>query len=523
MGVGVKICRALLKLVQTQFFNLVKLNLDGSDFNDECIKIVVEIVHRQRSLRSLSLSSTSRSSRSERITEIGWKSLAALMMDENCNLEEVFLMRNCVSDELALVFASALTSTSKIKTLGLAANPITANGWSAFKRVLCETYRLEDLWIVNINRYGNVAAAVSSLLPRVDNEVYMLKLSCNQYNDHGVDALLSNLHNDRLRKLDLSCNILITTEMWHSLASLLENTCASLEELYLNKCSIDDAMLNILVIALRNSRLCCLDLSSNGAVTARGWHCVASLFESDHLHTLLLDDNNIISDEEALHYSNSLRRNDKLVRLSLSWSSITEIGWSSFFNVLCNASSINSIFESNHMLGDLGLCDDEIAIKLQQNLALNRLSTRVIDSDSSNEIDSDENDSVDSDNGFSKDQSHVAIMKIINTHRHFDMSPFFEWDYKVLPVAMNWFKRARSFEAEDEGEDYLLFHPDSTENAIDYDLPTYDCPYSYQEKVEREKLYCVYQFVRAMPNVFEPTAAKRRRLRKYYHGTKYNI
>ena len=74
----------------------------------------------------------------------------------------------------------------------------------------------------------------------------------------------------------------------------------------------------------------------------------------------------------------------------------------------------------------------------------------------------------------SEDKTQVAIKKIIKHHQHFDMQPFFEWDLKVLPLAISWFERARAVH------------------------------YNNEAIVSKRKLESIYQFIRAMPEVFEP-------------------
>ena len=67
------------------------------------------------------------------------------------------------------------------------------------------------------------------------------------------------------------------------------------------------------------------------------------------------------------------------------------------------------------------------------------------------------------------------------------MHPFFDWDMKALPLAINWFERARSIYSNDGG-------------------------------LGKRKLDAIYQFIRAMPDVFEPVPAaageKRKRANK---------
>ena len=77
-------------------------------------------------------------------------------------------------------------------------------------------------------------------------------------------------------------------------------------------------------------------------------------------------------------------------------------------------------------------------------------------------------------NRSNADKKQVAIKKILKHHQHFDMHPFFEWDLKVLPLAISWFDRALSIANENEAG------------------------------IVKHKLGAIYQFIHAMPEDFEP-------------------
>ena len=71
------------------------------------------------------------------------------------------------------------------------------------------------------------------------------------------------------------------------------------------------------------------------------------------------------------------------------------------------------------------------------------------------------------------------MIKILRNHSHFDMQPFFEWEFKVLPIMMDWFAKAASCTAECE------------------------------EKIKRMKLSAVYDFIREFPMLYiEPVSRK---------------
>ena len=156
---------------------------------------------------------------------------------------------------------------------------------------------------------------------------------------------------------------------------------------------------------------------------------------------------NGIDDNGALVFANALASNRKLKTLDLSSNTgITAEGYSSFSNVLCDTSSINATFLSNHTLESLGGAPS-LPFDIRCSLALNLSS---------------------------EDKKQVAIKKILKQHQRFDMQPFFEWDLKVLPLAVAWFERARSIENNEEA-------------GI----------------IDKCKLDAIYQFIRAMPEVFE--------------------
>ena len=151
-----------------------------------------------------------------------------------------------------------------------------------------------------------------------------------------------------------------------------------------------------------------------------------------------------------MFFANALDSNCNLKALNLSGNGVTAEGWSPFSTILCDASSINITHISNHNLGELGL-EEERPARVNCSLALNRSSA--------------------------ENKRRVAIKKILKHHRHLDMQPFFEWDLKVLPIAINWFEGARSIE-------------DTSETGIG-----------------KAKFGAIYQFIRAMPEIFDPAPA----------------
>ena len=237
-----------------------------------------------------------------------------------------------------------------------------------------------------------------------------------------------------------------------ALASLLQST-ANLQELKLGVVTeIDDEGIGSLMGALHWGKLRVLAFS-NGNITARGCQSLANLLEclNSNLEELGIANNNI-GDEGALIFANALATNRKLKTLALHGNGTTTEGLSCFSKVLCDTSSINKTFLSNHTLNWISLSN--LPPDVRASLRLNR----------------------------SEDKKKVAIRKILQ-HHQLDMQPFFEWDLKVLPLAVKWFERAGSI-----GRDGYIESIDVVE-------------------VGKRKLEAVYQFIRAMPEVFEPAPA----------------
>ncbi|EJK58732.1 hypothetical protein THAOC_21117 [Thalassiosira oceanica] len=120
-----------------------------------------------------------------------------------------------------------------------------------------------------------------------------------------------------------------------------------------------------------------------------------------------------IGDEGVVSLTEGLRNNQRLTLLSLDHNNITERGWNAFSSILCDASSINATYNSNHTLQDLGGDYNEIPQDILMLLRLNR----------------------------DPDKSRVAANKILQVHRHLDIRPFFGMGLDLLPHVVAWLER----------------------------------------------------------------------------------
>ena len=235
--------------------------------------------------------------------------------------------------------------------------------------------------------------------------------------------------------------------------------CINLKCVALYQCNITDEKLMPIVEGIRGHRMLeVLDMEGNRIGDA-GCDAIAALLEdpSCTLQELKLARNNI-STEGATTIANSLTHNTKLKQLCLEQNQIdTPSARDVFSKLLCNTSSINDTYSSNHKLKAI------IGLRRQNESNNDRLRDLFVMNTCTN-------------------KSHVAIKKILRYHPNIDMEPLFLWDsegeqtLKELPYVLAWFEKAE--QAVGVGEE-----PDRIYN------------------VGAKKLSAIYQFAKAMPQL----------------------
>ena len=211
-------------------------------------------------------------------------------------------------------------------------------------------------------------------------------------------------------------------------------------------------MINALGAIGGGSELKVLNLGSNPSITSKGWKIVSTLLEipGSNLVKLDISDNNL-GDGGALIFANAVRGKDTLKYLDLSGNEISREGWTSFSKLLCDTSSVNNTYLSNHTLWSLYMSGN-VSADVQSYLTLN---------------------------ASSRDKGRIAMTKILQHHSHFDIQPFFEWEFKVLPLVIDWFAKAAA------------------------------CTTEFDEQISKMKLSCMYDFVREFPMLYvEPVTGK---------------
>jgi len=259
---------------------------------------------------------------------------------------------------------------------------------------------------------------------------------CNILRGVGLETLRAFAENHRR---------LTKFTMWHcgipfgsqdALASMLKR-CACLEEVSLTCCQIDDRVVEILARAMGGKRrLRKLDLQENN-IGSKGCEALAALVKDPECGLTKLNlRNNCIDDAGATAMANALPNNEKLETIHLDRNFVSVSGWSAFSRVLCDPSSVNATYRSNHTLRSIVSYDgfklagsrmyDEGGAIPSKLFSLVECNAR----------------------GCLKggDRGPVAREKILDCHLggdDFDMGPFVEgsMDSKVLPHVLGWIGR----------------------------------------------------------------------------------
>jgi hypothetical protein len=190
--------------------------------------------------------------------------------------------------------------------------------------------------------------------------------------------------------------------------------------------------------------------------------------ESCCLEQLYLNYTNI-GDDVAEDFARALVNNERLKLLymhgdmiGLGNNSLSRIGWSAISKLLCDNSTINNIYNSNHTITDFW--EDWEASSLASSLSGGLYDDLVLYLHLNKTY-----------------PQYAAMCKILMHYNHLDMTPLLQWDLKCLPLAIGWFERAKPCTTS-------LIHKDES--------PIVD----ESEKVfESRVLTALFEFVRGMP------------------------
>ena len=269
---------------------------------------------------------------------------------------------------------------------------------------------LRKLELITLDLSTSSCAALNAVFPRMA-ALRQLDLCGNSIDHNCVEVLVNGLVNCKhLHGLNLSRNLI----GYRGLEMLVRGLPASVDTL--------DISFNEITLARQLPLLRFEKLNLGGNALSLGGNVLslfgprviaASLANPEcRLKELRLGINR--GDEGAAILAESLRNNQRLTKLCLT-GNITETGWNEFSSVLCNPASINATYGSNHKLQSLGggifepCTSQNVLMMLQLNCC--------------------------------QDKSRIAATKILQTHRHLDMKPFFDRKLVLLPHVVAWLDR----------------------------------------------------------------------------------
>eukprot|EP00984_Skeletonema_dohrnii_P002449 scaffold844_cov125-Skeletonema_dohrnii-CCMP3373.AAC.2 len=376
-----------------------------------------------------------------------------------------------LGDSVSEAIVRELRSLSQLEELSYGCNNLGPNGFSALGTLLeSGALKLKKLLLFENDMGEDGVASLANGLKSIGPSLKALGLTNNSIGNEGLSALVAALANcTSLEELDLSCNdFSMASAGLGSLSDLFQASVLNLNKLSLLGCNIDDEGLQALANGATNH---CkdLDLSGNNSITALGLRYLSTSLQSESCRLEKLDlDWMDIGDDGAEVLARGLIGNKVLIRMHLCGEgegedddiAITPAGWSAFLPVLCDRSSVNITFHSNHTIQELWHCDafDFINIDedIVQYLRLNKAHPQ-----------------------------YAARCKILMNHAHLDMTPLLQWELKCLPLAVGWFERATICTT-------LSIHnsnPDSSRLILE----------ESKEVFQSRILTALYEFVRGVP------------------------
>jgi len=334
------------------------------------------------------------------------RSLSVLgsLLEDPSKLEEISLSNTNVDDEGAAIFGKALLNNTTLKTFSIWGNKhITSNGWIEFFRCL-----------VNPN-----------------SALEYLNLESNNLGDKGIMALGSGLANNTSVKELLLEGVTVSTFGWQSFFRELKGSSKSvLENLDMLGTNIGDEAGAALVSSLGGlSSLKKLMLFATD-FTSTGWHIISSILLNPNcrLEDLSLSNHTQVGMEAAISFAHVLSENSTLKSLYLSSETIDESGgtltegFDTFANVLCNTTSIDETYTSNHTLNKFTLAIE--SHDLRSHHLITEPYLQLNKSDNKAQV-----------------ARHKIILYYFLNGGNVNVEKFIEMDVVLLPSAMSWMGR----------------------------------------------------------------------------------
>eukprot|EP00984_Skeletonema_dohrnii_P025187 scaffold14297_cov113-Skeletonema_dohrnii-CCMP3373.AAC.5 len=372
----------------------------------------------------------------------------------------------------------ALGNLTQLEELSFSNNNLGPNGWSALGTVLeSGVCKLKKLCFYSNNIGDDGVSALASGLRSIGPFLKELTLPGNSIGNEGLLALVTALEScTSLEELDLSNNdFSLATAGLRSLSDWLQSNQMDLKWFTVACCGINDEGLQALCGGAAKH---CeeLDLAENGSITALGLRHLSTSLQSNscHLENLYLGRMNI-GDDGAEVLARGLIGNKSLRCLHLRDDEedigITRAGWSAFSAALCDTSTVNNTYLSNHTVQglwfdweeDFGDEDIDPARDIDEAIVLYLQLNK-------------------------EHPQYAARCKVLMNHNHLEMAPLLQWELKFLPLAVTWFERSKpctTLSINEKHPEYIMIRRRLLDESEEV----------YQSRV----LTALYEFVRGVP------------------------
>jgi len=206
--------------------------------------------------------------------------------------------------------------------------------------------------------------ALSKMLGNSHCYLKNLCLGENEIEDSDIPTLASGIaKNNTLELLSLNGSDEISSDGWVNFFNTLQPAkLGSLSTLYLDDNSINDLGLTALSHTFaNNSTLQHIYLRRNMAITTVGWQALATLARNPNsgIQGIDISDNNDFDDEALLAWVNALSISKNTMRsLIIPHEGITSRGWLALENLVCNKTTIDTLYDSNHTLAYIAQAND---------------------------------------------------------------------------------------------------------------------------------------------------------------------
>ena len=333
------------KLLSRSTSNISSISFESCDLDDESFTILIDSFAKSKAIRKFHIIGNGY----DTITATGWHRFSALLQNPSCLLEKLLLQATEMDEAGANSLGNALAVNNTVKYLSLCcSSSIKSAGWRDFSSCLSNpNSALEELDI----------SKCWSLPDDEDDEYAEHDESNTALDDDAALAIAESLAmNSSLKMLNISCNT-ITPEGWIAFSNTLIHSECNLEELDLKYDDISDEAAGALVALFASmSRLRTLHLQCNSFSTDGLREFTRLLRATSKMEILHLAGNHF-DDDVVIEFANMLDNNTSLNTLSIGGREVTDRSWVALSRVVCDKSTIESTYLSNHTLNKIEKLD----------------------------------------------------------------------------------------------------------------------------------------------------------------------